>query len=185
MGERDRARTALATHYDGAMPPAVPLSPEDVGTVVGSVQQMTLAEQEQLADALHREQPDVLTTTILACKHAETGEARDAMIEIALVVFQCLRDELSAGGPGTEADIERCVERNAQMWRFLDGEHGEAFTHSVSRTVETYPEPSLLAYAVKRLQELNIKEPMVISAVKAMLDVCVNVKWPVKDEVET
>ena len=169
----------------GAMSPAALLSPEDVGTVVSSVQQMTPSEQEQLADVLHREQPDVLTTAILACKHAETGEAQNAMIEIALVVFQCLRDELSAGRRVTEADIERCVERNAKMWRFLDGEHGAAFTHTVARTVEAYPDPSLLAYVVNRLQELNVEQPMVISAVKAQLDACVNVKWSADDEVES
>ena len=155
-----------------------PLSARQVADVVASVDGMGQADKERLADALYAEQPNVLYLAIRVARMDVAPEVKDAAIDTALILFQSLGEELRTHGRLTEAEVEHFVEQNAAMVRFLDGEEGEAFTRSVGRTVEGYPEPALLAHAVGRLNELDVEDPQVITTIKVMLDLCVSAKWP-------
>ena len=155
-----------------------PVSPERVGQIAARIRAMSLRDKERLADELFGVQPTVLTSALVVARRTDLpGEVRDMAIELALVLFECLREELCGGDAISEARIERCVERNATMWRFLDRERDEDFTRSVEQTVADYPEPSLLAYTVGRITELKLEDPEAIMALKSMLEACVDAKW--------
>jgi hypothetical protein len=155
-----------------------PLSPQDVGELVASVTTMSLPQKQLVMDEMFHAQPNVLGTAIVATRAASTGETQDAVLEIAMIVFRALQADLQSHGTISEAAIDGLAQRNVNMWRFLDGETGQAFTRSTRLTLESYPEPGLLAYVVHRLAELRVQEPQVILAMKTMLDVCVAAKWP-------
>ncbi len=155
-----------------------PLSPQDVGTIVASVTRMSFPQKERLVDEMFHTQPNVLGTAIVATRAALSGEIQDAVLEIAMIVFRSLQADLQSHGTISEAAIDGFAKRNAKMWRFLEGETSEAFTRSTMLTIESYPEPGLLAYVVNRLARLRVDEPQVILAIKTMLDACVDAKWP-------
>jgi hypothetical protein len=153
------------------------IPPQRVGEAATTIATMTLAQKEQAVDELFRAQPTLLASAAVVTRLGVSGEVQDALVEIALIVFRCLRDELRRKPRISEADIERCCENNTRMWRFLDGEAAGSFQKSVAVTFKSYPEPSLLAYAIHRLVELKVEEPVVILAVKSALDACVEAKW--------
>ena len=155
-----------------------PLAPQDVGTIVASVTRMSLPQKEGVIDEIFHAQPNVLGTALVAMRATPAGIMQDTVLEIAMIVFRSLQADLQSHGTISEAAIDGYAERNAQMWRFLERETGEAFTRSIMLTIETYPEPGLLAYVVNRLAELRVDEPQVILAIKTLLDVCVDAKWP-------
>ena len=155
-----------------------PLSLQDIGTIVASVTRMSLSQKEQVFDEMFHAQPNVLGTALVATRAARSAEIQDTVLEIAMIVFRSLQADLQSHETISEAVIDEYAKRNAQMWRFLEGEAGEEFTRSTRLTIEGYPEPGLLAYVVNRLAELRVDEPQVVLAIKTMLDVCVDAKWP-------
>lgn len=163
--------------YHGGMASKQPVSPQQVGEVAASIAAMTLSQKERVIDELFSAQPTLLGNAAVVTRLPVPAAIQDAVIETALVVFICLRDELSQPPMMTEAILERCCQRNVQMWKFLDGEAGESFTRSVATTLAAYPEPSLLAYAVNRLTELQVQEPRVMLLVKSGLDAAISAKW--------
>lgn len=159
------------------MPSKIPLEPEAVADVIASVADMTLPSKEDLIDEMYQKQPYVLGCAVAATQVSSLNQVKDAAVEIALVVFLCLKDPLRSHGEISEIAIERFAERNTQMWRFLDGETPEAFTRSAKLTLDSYPEPALLGYLVSRLNQLRVEEPQFLLRMKTMLDVCVDAKW--------
>jgi len=160
------------------VPTQSPLRPEAIADAMASVASMTLTEKEHLADEMYQKQPHVLGTAIVASRMSSRGEVQDAAIEIAMAVFLCFQEHLSAHGEISEIEIDQLAERNTRMWKFLDSEPAEAFTRSVKLTLDSYPEPGLLGYVASRLNELVVEEPQYILAMKTLLDACVEAKWP-------
>ena len=77
----------------------------------------------------------------------------------------------------TEADVERCCEQNARMWRFLDGERGSDWDRSLNMIHKSCPEPALLAHLVGGMNELGLDDPEVVLLMKSTLDLCIEARW--------
>ena len=162
------------THKSGPNP----LSPEQVADVIAAVERMTLAEKGQLADRMYEEQPAILAVALAAVRTGVSPQLQDALIVMAMVIFEALREELKEHGPIDESAIDTAAERNVAMWQFLEGEQGDAFRRSVAATLEGYPEPCLIAYVVSRLNEFAEEEQaQVMLQIKSLLDACVQAKW--------
>ena len=154
---------------------AVP--PQVVAKMAASVAAMPLAQKEQVIDEIFELQPIVLAQPVTLTRLTPRREVRNAAFEFVMIAFKCLEKDFAGEHKLTEADVERHVEQNVKMWRFLEQEREEDYGSSLAITMESYPEPALFAYLVGRLLELQVEDPPVVLNMKTTCDACVDLKW--------
>lgn len=122
------------------------ISIEHVGRAVVQLGAMSLAQKEQLADEIVREQQALFSSFLVQKKFGVSYEKMEFLLNILFVCFLAMKESGSKWPKITDDDVEACMTRYVESVKFgMDLDPAQSH-ELINQFIAGHPEQALLAY---------------------------------------
>ena len=132
------------------------ISNRNLVDAVLSVERMSFAEREQLADEVHARQPNLFFSVLVLQRYGATLVQIEVVLSLLLVFHEAMK--ISGGNwPVISEDVqERCLKRLSGRARFIEGLSPQLQAQATADAVGDHPERQLLAYVYGKFKESDL-----------------------------
>ena len=128
---------------------------EVLGRATLAVRAMSFQGKQDLADAIHAEQPNLLYSVLVLQRYGATMPQIEVVLDLLFVVYTAMKATGRRWRPITEDLQETCLRRFKGHLRFSEGLAPAQVATVVQQFIDDHPEPALLALAYGRLGEVG------------------------------
>src|SRR5450830_679897 len=122
------------------------ISVEHVGRAVVKLGAMSMAQKEQLADAIVREQPALFTSFLVQKQFGVSYGKMEFLLNILFVCFLAMKETGLKWAKITDDDVDLCMTRYVESVKFGMAIDQAQSQELVQQFVKGHPEQALLAY---------------------------------------
>ena len=143
-----------------------------LGAAITKVGAMNLAEQEQLSDAIHRHQPNLLYSVVALKLSGATMDDIGVVLKLLMVCYQAMQQSGDTWPLISEATQEHNLARITKRLRKSERLSAAKQLAFIEKTILTHPEKTLLAYVVEEINNPDL--PADDETAKRMMLVALN-----------
>jgi hypothetical protein len=122
------------------------ISLENVGRAVVKLGEMSLAQKEQLADEIVREQQALFTSFLVQKKFGVSYEKMEFLLNILFVCFLAMKESGLKWPSITDDDVDACMTRYVESVKFGMDVDPQQSHELIIQYIAVHPEQALLAY---------------------------------------
>jgi hypothetical protein len=122
------------------------ISLENVGVAIVKLGAMDLAQKEQLADEIVREQQALFTSFLVQKQFGVSYEKMEFLLNILFVCFLAMKESGVTWRKITDDDVDVCMTRYVESVKFGMDQGPEQSQELLKQFIAGHPEQALLAY---------------------------------------
>ena len=130
------------------------ITAENVAAAIRKVKSMSLPQKEELAEEIHRDQPNLLASCLVQSKLGARINDVEFLLNILLVCYQAMKESGLRWPMITEDEQQRQMQRWIGALDFSEHSQSNGVSDSARQQyVDQYPERPLLAFVVNETNQ--------------------------------